>query len=154
MRTISAVWSPWGPSPQLRAFSHALFKRSPKQYFSRSSGFFYTRQKKIYTSAAHDKYEVCVKPIFLALRIFDWWTLSGQAASEKKEEKCFLKENLIGFQKIPNCILHPNISGTEKSGCSKIIDSKLAERVFFTIGKRPPSPPPPPFMRCFFVRAD
>ena len=24
MRTISAVWSSWGPSPQLRTFSHAL----------------------------------------------------------------------------------------------------------------------------------
>ena len=25
MRTISAVWSSWGPSPQLRTFTHALF---------------------------------------------------------------------------------------------------------------------------------
>ena len=28
MRTISAVWSSWGPSPQLRTFSHALHIQS------------------------------------------------------------------------------------------------------------------------------
>ena len=41
MRTISAVWSSWGPTPQLRTFTEALHKRYWYKHITCSGGLSY-----------------------------------------------------------------------------------------------------------------